>query len=261
MRKGLLPKLVQSVIQSVREEGAQVSALQELSQLQKLNNLLRKKLQADLGAQLTDQLQGMHAKQVQLQVVKFRRLKKPKEDQFALDLSKQDNYADVIKKLAYKLKVPDSSIGSLPMTAIGIHPSPIPSSIAQWTRSWTGWLKTTRYPATSTCKLEDLDTVYRKNRERQVLSIRTPEISTMGDIVAELKTMMDSQPDTELRIPQICCGQINRVFAHHERIDHMFWTLHAEEIPEDEKTMGPNDRLIHVCHFTKEARTDLVRQV
>nr|POE90847.1 ubiquitin carboxyl-terminal hydrolase 13 [Quercus suber] len=34
-------------------------------------------------------------------------------------------------------------------------------------------------------------------------------------------------------------------------IDH-YWTIRAEEIPEEEKNLGPNDRLIHVYHFIKD---------
>ncbi|KAM0022168.1 putative ubiquitinyl hydrolase 1 [Helianthus debilis subsp. tardiflorus] len=33
-------------------------------------------------------------------------------------------------------------------------------------------------------------------------------------------------------------------------INDQYWTLRAEEIPEEEKTLGPQDRLIHVYHFT-----------
>ncbi|XP_060184871.1 ubiquitin C-terminal hydrolase 13-like [Lycium barbarum] len=46
-----------------------------------------------------------------------------------------------------------------------------------------------------------------------------------------------------------------QIFPTSEKIDNIndqYWTLRAEEIPEEEKNLGPNDRLIHVYHFTKE---------
>nr|GFC24662.1 ubiquitin carboxyl-terminal hydrolase 12-like isoform X2 [Tanacetum cinerariifolium] len=38
-----------------------------------------------------------------------------------------------------------------------------------------------------------------------------------------------------------------------ENINDQYWTLRAEEIPEEEKNLGTQDRLIHVYHFTKGA--------
>ncbi|XP_074578777.1 ubiquitin C-terminal hydrolase 13-like isoform X2 [Curcuma longa] len=37
-----------------------------------------------------------------------------------------------------------------------------------------------------------------------------------------------------------------------ENINDQYWTLRAEEIPEEEKNLGPHDRLIHVYHFTRD---------
>ncbi|RDX93742.1 Ubiquitin carboxyl-terminal hydrolase 13, partial [Mucuna pruriens] len=38
-----------------------------------------------------------------------------------------------------------------------------------------------------------------------------------------------------------------------ENINGQYWTLRAEEILEEEKNLGPLDRLIHVYHFMKDA--------
>ena len=46
-----------------------------------------------------------------------------------------------------------------------------------------------------------------------------------------------------------------QVFPSNEKIENIndqYWTLRAEEIPEEEKNLGPQDRLIHVYHFTKD---------
>jgi ubiquitin carboxyl-terminal hydrolase 7 len=48
-----------------------------------------------------------------------------------------------------------------------------------------------------------------------------------------------------------------QVFAPNEKIENIndqYWTLRAEEVPEEEKNLGPFDRLIHVYHFTKDTQ-------
>ncbi|RVW29481.1 Ubiquitin carboxyl-terminal hydrolase 13 [Vitis vinifera] len=43
-----------------------------------------------------------------------------------------------------------------------------------------------------------------------------------------------------------------------ENINDQYWTLRAEEIPEEEKNLGPHDRLIHVYHFMKDTTQNQV---
>ncbi|KAG0477104.1 hypothetical protein HPP92_013945, partial [Vanilla planifolia] len=38
-----------------------------------------------------------------------------------------------------------------------------------------------------------------------------------------------------------------------DRINDQYWTLRAEEIPDEERNLGPHDRLIHVYHFMKDS--------
>jgi len=52
-----------------------------------------------------------------------------------------------------------------------------------------------------------------------------------------------------------------QVFAPSEKIENIndqYWTLPAEEVPEEEKSLGPFDRLIHVYHFTKDTQNQTV---
>ncbi|GKC21223.1 serine/threonine-protein phosphatase PP2A-3 catalytic subunit, partial [Tanacetum coccineum] len=56
-----------------------------------------------------------------------------------------------------------------------------------------------------------------------------------------------SHKDAELRLLE--------VFYH-----KIYKTLRAEEIPEEEKDLGPQDRLIHVYHFTKDASQNQVAE-
>jgi ubiquitin carboxyl-terminal hydrolase 7 len=37
-----------------------------------------------------------------------------------------------------------------------------------------------------------------------------------------------------------------------ENINDQYWTLRAEEIPDEEKDLGAHDRLIHVYHFSRD---------
>lgn len=88
-------------------------------------------------------------------------------------------------------------------------------------------------------------------------NIRLPKQSTVGDVINELKTKVElSHPNAELRLLEVFYHKIYKIFAPNEKIENIndqYWTLRAEEIPEEEKNLGPNDRLIHVYHFTKES--------
>jgi ubiquitin carboxyl-terminal hydrolase 7 len=87
--------------------------------------------------------------------------------------------------------------------------------------------------------------------------IRLPKQSTVGDVINELKSKVElSSPKAELRILEVFYHKIYKIFPSNEKIENIndqYWTLRAEEIPEEEKELGPQDRLIHVYHFTRDA--------
>ncbi|CAD6270085.1 unnamed protein product [Miscanthus lutarioriparius] len=87
-------------------------------------------------------------------------------------------------------------------------------------------------------------------------SIRLPRNSTISDVITDLKTKVElSNPDAELRLLEVFYHKIYKIFPPHEKIENIndqYWTLRAEEIPEEEKNLGPHDRLIHVYHFMKD---------
>ncbi|KAI3837024.1 hypothetical protein MKW98_005357, partial [Papaver atlanticum] len=65
-----------------------------------------------------------------------------------------------------------------------------------------------------------------------------------------------SHPEVELRLLEVFYHKIYKIFSLSEKIenaDDQFWTLRAEEIPEEEKNLGPQERLIHVYHYTIDA--------
>jgi ubiquitin carboxyl-terminal hydrolase 7 len=87
-------------------------------------------------------------------------------------------------------------------------------------------------------------------------SIRLPKNSTINDVITDLKTKVElSNPDAELRLLEVFYHKIYKIFPPQEKIENIndqYWTLRAEEIPEEEKNLGPHDRLIHVYHFMKD---------
>ncbi|RZC81914.1 hypothetical protein C5167_044492 [Papaver somniferum] len=67
-----------------------------------------------------------------------------------------------------------------------------------------------------------------------------------------------SHPNGELRLLEVFSHKISKILPPSEKIMHIndqYWTatLRAEEILEEEKNLSPKDRLISVCHFTKDA--------
>jgi len=94
--------------------------------------------------------------------------------------------------------------------------------------------------------------------EVSVHSIRLPKNSTVGDVLSDIKTKVElSHPDAELRLLEVFYHKIYKIFAPSEKIENIndqYWTLRAEEVPEEEKNLGPFDRLIHVYHFSKDTQ-------
>ncbi|KAK4385482.1 Ubiquitin carboxyl-terminal hydrolase 12, partial [Sesamum angolense] len=103
-------------------------------------------------------------------------------------------------------------------------------------------------------------------------TIRLPKQSTVGDVISDLKTKVElSHPDAELRLLEVFYHKIYKAVAcwildllrfsparKIENINDQYWTLRAEEIPEEEKNLGPHDRLIHVYHFMKDTAQNQV---
>ncbi|KAL4560643.1 hypothetical protein LXL04_032796 [Taraxacum kok-saghyz] len=85
-------------------------------------------------------------------------------------------------------------------------------------------------------------------------NFRLPKERTVGDVLNDLTTKVElSHPNAELRLLEVFYHKIYKIFSLTKRIEEIndqYWTLRAEEIPEEEKDLGPTDRLIHVYHFT-----------
>ncbi|KAI3915068.1 hypothetical protein MKW92_007257 [Papaver armeniacum] len=198
------------------------------------------------------------------QVVHFRSLEKPMEDDFCLELSKVLTYDNVTERVALHLGLDDPT--KIRLTR---HDCCSQKPKSQAIR-YQGFDNLSRYYQTTDIlyyevleiplpELEGLKTLkvefrHSTKNDTDVHSITLPRQSTVGDVINYLKTKVElSHPDAELRLMEIYNHKIWKIFPLSEKIENIYCKLRAEEIPEEEKNMGPQDRLIHVFHFTKDA--------
>lgn len=205
------------------------------------------------------------------QNVHFRRLEKPKDDEFCLELSKQHTYDDVVERVAEKIGLEDASkIRLTSHNCYSQQPKPQPIKYRGVERlsdmlvhynqtSDILYFETLDLPLPELQGLKTLKVAFHnaKTEELSVHNIRLPKQSTVGDVVNELKGKVElSSPRAELRILEVFYHKIYKIFPLNEKIENIndqYWTLRAEEVPDEEKELGPQDRLIHVYHFTRDA--------
>ncbi|KAJ8439362.1 hypothetical protein Cgig2_022499 [Carnegiea gigantea] len=182
------------------------------------------------------------------QVVHFRSLERPKEDDFSLELSRLHTYDDVVERVARQLGLDDpSKIRITSHNCYSQQPKPQPikyrgvdhlsDMLVHYNQtSDILYYEVLDIPLPELQGLKTLKVAFHHATKDEVTihTIRLPKQSTVGDVLNDLKTKIF--PPTE-KI---------------ENINDQYWTLRAEEIPEEEKNLGPYDRLIHVYHFTKE---------
>ncbi|CAK9266793.1 unnamed protein product [Sphagnum jensenii] len=205
------------------------------------------------------------------QVVHFRRLERPKDDEFCLELSKQHTYDDVVERVALQLGLEDPS--KIRLTSHNCYlqqPKPQPikyRGVERLTDMLVHYNQTSDIlyfemldlPLPELQGLKTLKIAFHnsKTEEVSVHNIRLPKQSTVGDVIHELKSKVErSNPKAELRILEVFYHKIYKIFPSNEKIENIndqYWTLRAEEIPDEEKELGPQERLIHVYHFTRDA--------
>ncbi|KAL2549122.1 Ubiquitin carboxyl-terminal hydrolase 12 [Forsythia ovata] len=204
------------------------------------------------------------------QVVRFRSLEKPKDDEFCLELSKKNNYDEVVESVARHLVLEDpSKIRLTPHNCYSQQPKPQPIKYRGVDRltdmlvhynqiSDILYYEVLDIPLPELQGLKTLKVAFHHATKDEVVihTIRLPKQSTVGDVINDLKTKVElSHPDAELRLLEVFYHKIYKIFPHHEKIENIndqYWTLRAEEIPEEEKSLGPLDRLVHVYHFMKD---------
>ncbi|KAK1397329.1 Ubiquitinyl hydrolase 1 [Heracleum sosnowskyi] len=204
------------------------------------------------------------------QIVHFRSLEKPKEDDFCLELSKLHTYDDVVERVAQKLGLEDpSKIRLTPHNCYSQQPKPHPikyrvaehllDMLVHYNQiSDILYYEVLDIPLPELQCLKTLKVAFHQANKDEVVihNIRLPKQSTVGDVLNEIKTKVElSHANAELRLLEVFYHKIYKIFPLNEKIENIndqYWTLRAEEIPEEEKNLGPHDRLIHVYHFTKE---------
>ncbi|OIT07219.1 ubiquitin carboxyl-terminal hydrolase 13 [Nicotiana attenuata] len=204
------------------------------------------------------------------QIVHFRALEKPKEVDFCLELAKSNTYDEVVDKVAQRLGVDDpSKIRLTPHNCYSQQPKPNPikyrsvdhlvDMLIHYNQiSDILYYEVLDIPLPELQCLKTLKVAFHHSTkdEIEILNIRLPKQSTVGDVLNEIKSKVDlSRQDAELRLLEVFYHKIYKIFPLTEKIENIndqYWTLRAEEIPEEEKKLGPHDRLIHVYHFTKE---------
>ncbi|XP_057861300.2 ubiquitin C-terminal hydrolase 13 isoform X2 [Cryptomeria japonica] len=204
-------------------------------------------------------------------IIHFRSLDKPKEDGFCLELSKLYTYDDVIDRVAHTLGLDDPSKIRLtghncysqqpklqPIKYRGVDY--LSDMLVHYNQcSDILYYEVLDIPLPELQGLKSLKVFFHHSTKDEVSvhTIRLPKQSTVGDLFNDLKTKVElSNPDAEIRLLEIFYHRIYKIFPLHEKIENIndqYWTLRAEEIPEEEKNLGPNNRLIHVYHFTKDA--------
>ncbi|KAL6841585.1 hypothetical protein ACP4OV_028524 [Aristida adscensionis] len=204
-------------------------------------------------------------------VVNFRSLEKPKDDDFSLELSKLHTYDDVVERVAHQLGLDDPA--KIRLTAHNCYsqqPKPQPIKyrgvehllemlIHYNQTSEILYYEVLDIPLPELQFLKALKVAFHHATKDEVVihTVRLPKNSTIADVINDLKNKVElSSPNAELRLLEVFYHKIYKIFPLHEKIDNIndqYWTLRAEEIPEEEKNMGPNDRLIHVYHFMKDS--------
>ncbi|XP_031385521.1 ubiquitin carboxyl-terminal hydrolase 13-like isoform X2 [Punica granatum] len=205
------------------------------------------------------------------QVVHFRSLDKPKEDDFCLEMSKLYTYDDVVGKVALQLSLDDpSKIRLTSHNCYSQQPKPQPIKYRGVDRlsdmlihynqtSDILYYEVLDIPLPELQGLKMLKVAYHSPTKDEMVihSIRLPKQCSVGDVLNDLRTKVElSHPDAELRLLEVFYHKIYKIFPLSEKIENIndqYWTLRAEEVPEEEKNLGPQSRIIHVYHFTKEA--------
>ncbi|KAI3966512.1 hypothetical protein MKW92_038739 [Papaver armeniacum] len=207
------------------------------------------------------------------QIVHFRSLEKPNKDDFTLELSMVLTYDEVTERVARHLGLDDPTKIRLTSRDCDFL-RPMPQAIryrgvGHLSEMFTRYNRSAKVlyyevldiplPELQCLKCLKVVFCHAAKDDKVVYNIRLPKQSTVADVINDLKTKVElSHPGAELRLLDIFMHRIREVFQLSEEIDNIndqdrgILTLRAEEILEEEKNLGPQDRLLPVSHFSKE---------
>ncbi|CAI9095954.1 OLC1v1032001C1 [Oldenlandia corymbosa var. corymbosa] len=200
-------------------------------------------------------------------VVHFRSLETPKDDDFCLELAKNDTYDDVVERVAEKLDLDDPSRIRLTPHCVNFQrPKQQPikyratsllDMLVHFNRiSDILYYEVLEIPLPELESLKTMEVAFHpaaKDKEVVILKLRLLRQSTVKDLLEEIKAKVELSPNAELRLLELYDNKIRRIFPLETEIDSIFsyCYLRAEEVLEEEKNLGPHDRLIQVYHFAK----------
>ncbi|GKC24544.1 ubiquitin carboxyl-terminal hydrolase 12-like protein isoform X2 [Tanacetum coccineum] len=160
------------------------------------------------------------------QMVHFRSLDRPKEDDFCLELSKLHTYDDVVERVAEKVGLDDpSKIRLTPHNCYSQQPKPNPikyrvadhllDMLVHYNQvSDILYYEVLDIPLPELQCLKTLKVVFHHatKDEPVIHNIRLPKQSTVGDVLNELKTKVElSNPNAELRLIEVFYHKIYKV--------------------------------------------------
>ncbi|XP_073142802.1 ubiquitin C-terminal hydrolase 13-like isoform X2 [Henckelia pumila] len=199
--------------------------------------------------------------------VHFRSLEKQEDEEFRLQLSRLDTYDEVVRRVARHLGVNDPA--KIRLTSQDLHtqlPKPFPveyhgvdnliemllydNQIAEIL-----YYEILDKPLSELQGLRTLEITFCRaaNNDMHINCLTPQKGSTVGDLLHDLRTKVElSHPNAELRLMKVFMHKIYKIFAADESIESLknnYGTLRAEEICEEEKSLGPLDCMIRVYHF------------
>ncbi|CAL2239056.1 unnamed protein product [Prunus armeniaca] len=160
------------------------------------------------------------------QVVRFRSLDKPKEDEFCLELSKFHTYDDVVERVAQHLGLDDpTKIRLTSHNCYSQQPKPQPikfRGVEHLSDMLVHYNQTTDVlyyevldiPLPELQGLKTLKVAFHHATKDEVVvhTIRLPKQSSVGDVIDDLKTKVElSHPDAELRLLEVFYHKIYKV--------------------------------------------------
>ncbi|KAG9160409.1 hypothetical protein Leryth_008815 [Lithospermum erythrorhizon] len=170
------------------------------------------------------------------QVVHFRALEKPKEDDFVLELAKTHTYDDVVERVAQQLGLNDpSKIRLTSHNCYSQQPKPHPikyRSVDQLMDMLVHYnqisdilyYEVLDIPLPELQGLKTLKVAFHHATKEEVVihNVRLPKESTVGDVLNEIKSKVEvSHPNAELRLLEVFYHKIYKIFPITEKIENI----------------------------------------
>lgn len=104
---------------------------------------------------------------------------------------------------------------------------------------------------------------------QKVLNLLLAKTTTVAEVLGLIAREVDlEEPTTDeaghpypverrLRLLEVFSNRVYRVYDYDmaiDKINDQYWTVRAEEIPQGERHVGPDDRVVHVRHFFQDAK-------